>query len=57
MVVKLTLMDQLRNKIRMKHYSIRTEKAYVAYYLKYIFFHNKRHPKEMGALANYSAIF
>ena len=49
MTVKPKLLDQLRSKIRMKHYSIRTEKAYVNWNLKYIFFHNKRHPNEMGA--------
>jgi len=49
MSVKPKLLEQLRDKIRMKHYSIRTEKAYVGWNLRYIFFHNKRHPKEMGA--------
>jgi len=32
----------------MKHYSIRTEQAYVDWIKRYIFFHNKRHPQEMG---------
>jgi integron integrase len=32
----------------MKHYSIRTEKAYVSWIKRYIFFHNKQHPLEMG---------
>lgn len=42
------LADQLRNKIRVKHYSIRTEKAYLTWYEKYVRFHKLRHPKEMG---------
>lgn len=43
------LLDQLREAIRVRHYSIRTEEAYVDWVRRYIFFHNKRHPKEMGA--------
>jgi integron integrase len=35
--------------IRTKHYSIRTEEAYVQWIKRFILFHNKRHPKEMGA--------
>lgn len=41
------LMDQVRHKIRMKHYSIRTEEAYVSWIKRFILFHNKRHPKEL----------
>lgn len=44
------LLDQLRDKIRLKRYSIRTEKAYVDWVKRYIFFHNKRHPNEMGEI-------
>ncbi|MBI5918385.1 MAG: integron integrase [Nitrosomonadales bacterium] len=43
------LLDQVRGKIRLKHYSIRTEQAYVDWIKRYIFFHDKRHPQEMGA--------
>lgn len=43
------LLDQVREVIRLKHYSIRTEHAYVDWIKRYIFFHNKRHPREMGA--------
>jgi integron integrase len=43
------LLDQVRETIRRKHYSIRTEDAYVDWIKRYIFFHNRRHPKEMGA--------
>jgi len=43
------LLDQVRDAIRRKHYSIRTEEAYVSWTRRYILFHNKRHPKDMGA--------
>jgi integron integrase len=43
------LLDQVRDAIRLKHYSIRTEEAYVNWVKRYIVFHNKRHPAEMGA--------
>ncbi len=34
--------------MRLKHYSIRTEEAYVHWIIRFILFHNKRHPKDMG---------
>jgi integron integrase len=43
------LLDQVREVIRFKHYSLRTEEAYVQWIKRYIFFHQKRHPREMGA--------
>jgi integron integrase len=43
------LLDRLRAEIRMRHYSLRTEQAYVDWARRFILFHNKRHPKEMGA--------
>ncbi len=43
------LLDQVRDAIRLKHYSIRTENSYVDWVRRYILFHNKRHPNEMGA--------
>jgi integron integrase len=43
------LLDQVRRSIRLKHYSRRTEEAYTYWIKKYIFFHDVRHPKEMGA--------
>jgi len=49
MNAKPKLLDQLRDKIRIKHYSIRTEKSYLGWNRRFIFFHNKRHPKDMGA--------
>jgi len=42
------LLDRVREVLRLKHYSIRTEEAYVAWMRRYILFHNKRHPKDMG---------
>jgi integron integrase len=45
---KPKLLDQLRNAIRLRHYSIRTEEAYVQWAKRFILFHNKRHPKDMG---------
>ena len=43
------LLDRVRDAIRARHYSRRTEKAYVGWIKRYIFFHAKRHPAEMGA--------
>ena len=43
------LLDRLRNSIRARHYSIRTEEAYVMWAKRFILFHNKRHPASMGA--------
>jgi site-specific recombinase XerD len=43
------LLDRVRDAIRARHYSRRTEKAYVHWIKRYIFFHGKRHPAEMGA--------
>ena len=42
------LLDQVRDRVRLKHYSLRTEQAYVGWIKRYIIFHNKRHPAEMG---------
>jgi len=42
------LMDQVRDKLRLQHDAIRTEDAYVNWILRYIRFHHKRHPAEMG---------
>lgn len=46
---KPKLLDQVRHTIRLKHYSRRTEEAYVNWIKRYIFFHNKKHPADMGA--------
>ncbi len=42
------LLDRVRWQLRVKHYSIRTEQAYVDWIRRYILFHGKRHPGEMG---------
>lgn len=42
------LLDKVRAKIRFKNYSIRTERSYVGWIKRFILFHNKRHPQEMG---------
>ena len=44
------VLERVRDKIRLKHYSIRTEQAYTDWVKRYILFHQKRHPSEMGAL-------
>ena len=43
------LLDRVRGKIRLKHYSIRTEQAYVDWIKRFILFHGKHHPEKMGA--------
>lgn len=43
------LLDQVREIIRIKHYCIRTEQAYMQWIRRYILYHDKRHPKDMGA--------
>ncbi len=43
------LLDQVRDQIRLKHYSIRTERVYCEWVKRYIRFHKYRHPLEMGA--------
>src|SRR6476620_5376727 len=46
---KPKLLDQVRETIRRKHYSLRTESTYIDWIKRYIFFHQKRHPKDMGS--------
>lgn len=45
---KPRLLDILRTRIRLKHYSLRTEQTYTEWAKRYILFHGKRHPAEMG---------
>jgi hypothetical protein len=47
-MVNSKLLDQVRNAIRLKHYSLRTEQAYVHWIRRFILFHGKRHPSEMS---------
>jgi Phage integrase, N-terminal SAM-like domain len=42
------LLDQVRDAIRLKHYSYRTEETYIQWIRRFILFHSKRHPAEMG---------
>jgi len=46
---KPRLLDRVRTALRSRHYSRRTEEAYIAWIRRYILFHGKRHPMEMGA--------
>ena len=50
MAINLKLLDQVRQAIRTRHYSYRTEEAYVGWIRRFILFHDKRHPAEMGAI-------
>jgi site-specific recombinase XerD len=43
------LLDRVRASVRTRHYSIRTEEAYVTWARRYILFHGKKHPSAMGA--------
>src|SRR5262247_414732 len=43
------LVDRLREEVRARHYSLRTEKAYWYWIRYFVLFHGKRHPAEMGA--------
>jgi hypothetical protein len=43
------LLNQVRAKIRLKHYSIRTEQAYADWIKRYILHFGKRHPRDLGA--------
>ncbi len=43
------LLDRVRDKIRLKHYSLRTEQAYTDWIRRFVLFHGKRHPAAMGA--------
>jgi hypothetical protein len=42
------LLDQVSDALRTRHYSYRTEQTYIDWIKRYILFHNKRHPNEMG---------
>ena len=43
------LLDKVRDKMRVKHYSIRTEQSYTGWIKRYIYFHDKQHPNNLGA--------
>ena len=44
------LLDRVRDAVRRKHYSYRTEQTYLHWIRRYIWFHDRRHPAEMGAV-------
>ncbi len=46
---KPKLLDEVRAYLRVKHYSPKTEKSYLSWIIRYIYFHNKQHPKDLGA--------
>ena len=46
---KPKLLDRVRDTIRFKHYSLRTEQVHVDWIKRFILFHGKRHPEKMGA--------
>ena len=48
--LKPRLLDQVRERCRVLRYSLRTEKAYVDWVRRFVLFHNKRHPLEMGGV-------
>ncbi|HNO31856.1 MAG TPA: integron integrase [Anaerolineales bacterium] len=45
----VTLLERVREAIRYKHYSIRTERAYVEWVRRFVLYHGRRHPRDMGA--------
>jgi integron integrase len=47
-MLKKRLLDLVREQIRVKHYSMQTEKSYIGWIKRYIFFHHKKHPIDMG---------
>jgi len=48
LALKPRLLDQVRDCMRRRHYSMRTEKAYIGWIRRFILFHDKRHPRDMG---------
>jgi hypothetical protein len=42
------LLDQVRDVLYVKHYSLKTEKAYIHWIYRFIRYHQKRHPRDMG---------
>ena len=49
-MAKSRLLEQVRDRVRTLHYSIRTEQSYIGWIKRFILFNNKKHPKEMGKL-------
>jgi len=53
---KPRLLDQVRQAVRARHYSPRTEETYAGWIKRFIFFHNKRHPAEISLFVRESCI-
>ena len=51
METKPKLLDQMRHVLRLKHMRLRTEDTYLSWAKRFILFHGKRHPQDMGAPA------
>lgn len=49
MEAKTRILDQMRDVLRLTHMSLRTEEASLSWTKRFILFHDKRHPKDMGA--------
>jgi len=47
-MARSALLEKVRAAIRVRHYSLRTELTYIQWIHRFILFHNKRHPDEMG---------
>jgi site-specific recombinase XerD len=47
-MTSIPLLEQVREAICLRHYSLRTKESYLQRIKRYILFHNKRHPREMG---------
>ena len=50
-VPPVSLLGRVRERIRLRHYSIRTEQAYCDWIRRFVVFHGKRHPSGLGAAA------
>jgi integron integrase len=48
-LAEVKLLDKVKTEFRTRHYSLRTEKTYLSWIKRFILFHDKRHPKDMGA--------
>jgi hypothetical protein len=44
---KIRLLDEVRDSLRLKHYGLHTERAYVDWIKRYILFQGKRHPRDL----------
>lgn len=47
--IMMKIADQIREAVRLRHYSLRTEQTYVAWFVRFVKFHHMKHPEQMGA--------